>query len=97
MSYIRLSEQRRYFPGESDLYVYPSEEEEEENLQIRFEGDINGNIKSEDFWELMLRAIEKTDIDNDIFWMVESAVSDYYEYEKNMPHDEEEIRSDLYD
>lgn len=53
-------------------------------------------MKSEDFWELVVRAIEKTEINNDLFWLVESAVSDYYEYEKDMPHGKEEIPDDVY-
>lgn len=97
MSYVRLTEKRRYFPGESNIYAYPSDTDKNGDLLIRFEGDLNGSMKSEDFWELVVRAVEKTDVDNDIFWIVESAISDYYEYEKEMPHDKEDIPERMYD
>lgn len=90
MSYIRLTEQRRYFPGESNLYVYPSV-----NGGIQFNGDVVGSAQSEDFWELIIRALEATDLDEDTFWDVEAEVRRYYEKEKEMTEDlREEIDDD---
>lgn len=82
MSYIRLTEERRYFPGESNLYVYPVADSGK-NI-VSFTGDLNGTVQAEDFWELVIRALERTDLDEDSFWNAEAAVRQYYEQENMM-------------
>lgn len=93
MSYIRLTEQRRYFDGESNLYVYPVADSGKNIIQ--FQGDLNGTVKSEDFWELIIRALERTDLDEDSFWDAELAIQNYYEKEQGMTEDlREEIENE---
>lgn len=85
MSYIRLAEERRYFPGESSLYVYPVAGEGRN--EIKFQGDLNGTISSEDFWELVLRALERTDLNEDPLWDAEAAVLAYQNREHETVED----------
>lgn len=79
MSYIRLTEQRRYFPGESNLYVYPTADSEK-NV-IAFNGDLNGRVEADDLFELVIRVLERTDLDEDSLWDAEAAVRKYRDQE----------------
>lgn len=67
MSYIRRTERRRYFDGVSESYVYPTH-----NHVI-----VKGDIHHYDFWEIVLRALEETDIDPGTFDEVSEAVVEH--------------------
>ena len=70
MSYIRFGEPRRYFDGESEIYVYPSGD-----------GEVDGymaELTEEELAELSLRVIERTSISEETFEEVVEAVTDHY-------------------
>lgn len=92
MSYIRLTEERRYFPGESNLYVYPTADSEK-NV-ISFNGDLNGTVEAEDLFELVIRILEKTDIEEDSLWDAEVALRQYREQEEQKIENLTEIDDD---
>lgn len=54
MSFIRYGEERTYFHGESEAYIYPNGEGE---IIVR----TPGVMKSADFWEVVCRAVERVE------------------------------------
>lgn len=56
MSFIRNSEKRTYFDGTSSSYVYTARGNE-----IRFQFGPAGSMDTDDFWEIVCRAICRVD------------------------------------
>lgn len=74
MSYIRKNETRRYFDGESNIYVYPSDN------SVVHRGP---SMDMEDFGELILRGLERTDVDEEVFDEVVEDVVEHYQTEED--------------
>ena len=70
MSYIRFGEPRRYFEGDSDMYVYPSGSGEVTTHM--------GETTEKGLAELSLRVIEQTDVSDETFEEVVQAVTEHY-------------------
>lgn len=82
MSFLRQGEARTYYDGASESYIYPSTDQ----VQVQY-----GGINDKDFGELILRAVDRTELSDEAFNELIEAVTDYYG-----PEDEEdygEIRS----
>lgn len=86
MSYIRQGEDRTYFDGKSNVYVYPSggavRYGEEPSPDLKREGaSVQGRLDrmtETDLAEIALRMVEDAGVDDDTFEQVRDAMQETY-------------------